>query len=81
MITWPRGSQPGVILPCQEPLAIYEDISVVTTLGEVATSTWWVEARNAAEHLSVHQKPPLTRIIQPQSVNSDEFENPDLATT
>lgn len=51
------------------------DILVVTT-GQGVIGNWWVETRDAANHLTVHRKVPTTIIYPAQNVDSVEIEKP-----
>jgi len=54
-------SQLRMILPSKRYLAM------VITTGDDAISIWWVDDRDAAEHLAIHETTLPQRIIWPQT--------------
>ena len=67
-----RFSTRGDFCPIRKSWQYMTTFLVTTAWGGVATSIWWVEARDVAKHPSMYQSP---------NAHSDEVENPDSATT
>ena len=70
------GSQPREILPPGDSWQSLETFLVVTPGEGKATGIRWVEARDAAQHLTVHRTPLTTQNEPAQAVSSAEAKKP-----
>lgn len=63
-------------MPLSTHSAMLGDIFYHYNLGQGAAGTWWVEARDAAKHITMHRTAPYSKDYPPLNVSRAEVENP-----
>ena len=71
-----------MILPLREQLTMAGDIFGCHTTGEgSAIGNWWVEARGAAKHPTMHRTAPYSKELSHPNADSGEVEKLRSAST
>lgn len=66
------GPQPGMLVPHPHPRQCLETFSLSQPGGRDTTGTWWVDARNAGKHPTMHRTTPPQDDLAPNVTSAQD---------